>query len=137
MPVIYQIVEGRELVRTRCIGDVTFSEVLDHLRILERDIRRPEALDVLLDLTELTNLPRSEQLRVVSEEIGMLQPRVRFRACALVAPRDVVFGLARMFEAFAASRFEATRVCRSLGEAEDWLASRGTLPIGSEETQGE
>ena len=52
----------------------------------------------------------------------------------MVAPRDVVFGLARMFETFAASRFEVTRVCRSRAEAEEWLASRGTPPGSSEGT---
>jgi hypothetical protein len=125
MPVTYEIDQSSSIVRTRCIGNVTFAEVLDHLRTLERDARRPETLDVLLDLCELASMPQPDQLRAVSEEIGLLQPVVRFRACALVASRDVVFGYARMFEAFAASRFEATRVCRGREEAEEWLASRG------------
>lgn len=128
MPVIYEIDEGLGLVRTSCIGDVTFAEVLDHLFVLQKDTRRPAALDVLLDLSELSSLPRPGQLRSVSHEIGRLLPTVQFRACAMVAPRDVVFGLSRMFETLAAERFRATRVCRSRAEAEEWLASQRTPP---------
>ncbi len=128
MPVIYEIDKGSGLVRTSCVGEVTVREVLDHFRILERDSHRPAALDVLLDLTLLSSTPRPEQLRAVSEEIGRLDPSLQFRACAMVAPRDVVFGLSRMFETFAASRFQATRVCRSRTEAEEWLVSRRPEP---------
>jgi hypothetical protein len=129
MPVTYTIDPDRALVRTRCTGEVTLTEVLGHFAELARDPHRPDRLDVLLDLSELSSLPEPGQLRLVAHEIGTIEGEVRFRACAIVATQDVVFGLARMFEAFASTRFETTRVCRTLEEAEGWL--RGQAAIDS------
>jgi hypothetical protein len=122
MPVFYKI-GGDGIIRTRCVGDVTLDEVIDHFRVLERDPDCPDRLDVLLDLTEMGSVPRSDQLRAVSREIGRIQDRVRFGACAIVACTDVLFGMSRMFEVFAQERFRETCVFRAVDEAEAWLHS--------------
>jgi hypothetical protein len=128
VPVHYQI-DGGRLIRTRCVGEVTFSEILDHFRLLERDPGRPDHLDVLLDLGALESLPLPGQLRRVSHEIEQIQPTVRFGACAIVATKDIVFGLARMFVVFAEGRFRVMQVFRDAENAEAWLeAQRSPLP---------
>ena len=66
MPVHYEIDEARSLIRTRCTGYVTLSEVLDHFHRLEAQAISPLRLDVILDLSEITSLPTSDQLRTVS-----------------------------------------------------------------------
>ena len=124
MPVIYEIDENAGLIRTRCVGELSFSEVTDHFRVLESDPRCRESLDVLLDLSGLTSLPTPDQLRAISAELGWIRPKVQFRCCAVVAPQEVLFGLSRMFEVVAAERFRRTRVFRRVDEAEDWLRSR-------------
>jgi hypothetical protein len=121
MPVTYEIDKKRGIIRTRCVGDVTFEEVLGHFRTLVSDPDCPERLDVLLDLSAQTILPNSGQLRGVSQEIAKVRDRVRFDACAIVAPSDALFGLIRMFEVFAEGQFRATRVFRAVEEAEAWL----------------
>ena len=98
-------------------------QVVDHFRMLEEDPACPGRLDVLLDLSETTSLPESTQLKVVSDEIGRIRSTIQFGACAIVATRDALFGMARMFEVFAAERFHETRVFRILDEAEQWLAT--------------
>ena len=123
VPVTYQIDVDTGLIRTRCVGDPTFFEVLDHFRVLEGDPNCRDGLDVLLDLSELSSTPTPDQLRAVSAEIERIRPRVQFGACAVVAPRDVLFGLSRLFEAVAAERFRRMSVFRRVEEAEDWLRS--------------
>ena len=124
MPVAYEIDTAKALIHTRCIGDVTLTEVIDHFRQLARDPNCPARLDVLLDLTEDTTIPKSEELRVVTAEIASVRGRVQFGACAIVAPRDALYGMLRVFQVFSEEVFRETRVFRSLPEAEEWLPSQ-------------
>jgi hypothetical protein len=124
MPVSYRIDQGNGIIRTRCGGNVTFEEVVDHFRVLEQDPNCPNRLDVLLDLTEMTSIPSSDQLQAVSRVIGGIEETVRFDTCAIAASSDVVFGMSRVFEVLARKRFRTTCVFRSVDEAEAWLLSR-------------
>lgn len=121
MPVIYQIDKTRKLIRTQCIGAVTFKEVTDHFRLLEQDPDCPERLDVLLDLTAMGSMPESIELMAVSQEIGRIRGRVRFNACAIVVQTDALFGMIRMFEVFVEGQFDLTKVFRTVNDAETWL----------------
>jgi hypothetical protein len=58
-------------------------------------------LDVLLDLSETTSLPGRIELRAVTTEIARIRPFVSLGRLAIVASRDALFGMARMFQAFA------------------------------------
>ena len=121
MPVTYQIDHGRHCVHTKCTGPTTLAEVLGHFAVLIQDPECPERLDVLLDLSEMTSLPASDQLRAVASEIARIVPRVQFLNCAIIAPKDALFGMARMFEVFAEQHFTATRVFRTKEEGAIWL----------------
>ncbi len=124
MPITYQLDKIHRLIRTQCVGNVTFEEVIDHFQVLEQEPECPNRLHVILDLSQLTSLPESDQLRLVSREIGRISERVQFEACAVVACTDVIFGMARMFEVFAEKHFLMTRIFRALNEAENWLVSQ-------------
>lgn len=128
MPVTYEIDAARPLIRTKCTDAVTFDEVIGHFRALEADPGVGGRLDVLLDLSELTSIPESPQLRVVADRVGRLLTKVDWGACAIVAERDVLFGMSRIFEVFAQSSFAATHVFRGRAEAEAWLASQRPTP---------
>lgn len=121
MPVTYRIDQTRRRIHTRCAGDVQLAEVQQHFVTLSQDPACPDSLDVLLDLSEMTNLPSSDQLGAVTVELARVAPRVRFRYCAIIAPRQALFGMARMFEVFAEKYFLATRVGRSVADGERWL----------------
>ena len=124
MPVKYQIDKANRIIRTRCTGQVTIEEVVNHFRELERDPDCPDHADVLLDLSEETSIPEKANLQEVADEIRRIRGRVQFGTCAIVACTDALFGMLRMFEVFAEQYFRETRVFRSLDEAEIWLASR-------------
>jgi hypothetical protein len=131
MPVTYQIDPARHLIRTKCIGPITLQEVLQHFQDLKADLSRPEWLDVLLDLDELTSLPSSAELRTVAHAVSAVRPTLEFRDCAICAPTDAIFGMLRVWEVFTEQFFRATQVFRSLEEAERWLELR---PPGTSHT---
>jgi hypothetical protein len=124
MPVTYKIDRANGLIRTRCIGDVTLEEVIDHFRVLGRDPECPSYLNVLLDLSQQTSLPKTDNLRDVAHAVNRIRGHVRFGACAIVACTDAMFGMLRMFEVFVEHYFRQTSVFRTLPEAEVWLASQ-------------
>jgi hypothetical protein len=123
MTIVYEIDREWGLIRTRCTGDVTFPEVIQHFRDLQGDDSLPPRLDVLLDLTGMDSIPESNQLDTIAQEVEALKPKIEWGACVVVADRDVLFGMSRVFQAFAQEQFSASNVVRDLDEAERWLAS--------------
>jgi len=126
MAVTYQLDRERGLIETLCTGEVTLDEVLHHFQELEADASLPERLDVLLDLGPMTSLPESEQLREVTRAVDRLKTRVAWGTCAIVARRDALFGMSRMFQILAEGLFARSRVFREREAAEDWLACSGS-----------
>ena len=129
MPVTYRLDPDEEIITTTCSGVATIEEVLEHFEALESDHALPERLDVLLDLVDMTSTPDTSQLKEVVHALD--RPEVRWGACAIVASRDVVFGMLRMFEVFAEGKFESTRVFREREQAWSWLRSeRSRMRLG-------
>ena len=124
MPVTYRIDKINRVIYTRCIGDVTLAEVIDHFRQLERDPKCPDRLDVLLDLAKQVTIPEKENLQDVASEIWRVKPRVQFGICAIVARTDTLYGMLRMFEVFVERYFGETFVFRTKRQALAWLGSR-------------
>ena len=124
MPVTYQIDANTKTVRTTCIGPVMLEDVIEHFHTLQQDPSCPSHLDVLLDVSGITSLPEKHELRTVTRTIAEISGRVTFGDCAIVASRDAVFGMMRMFEVFAQQYFRLTRVFRTVSEAEAWLAQQ-------------
>src|SRR4051794_17428858 len=104
MPIRYKIDRRTALISTTCSGDVTLADVLDHFETLARDGDCPSRLDVFLDLRPMTSSPSAGEMRRASDVIGAL-PKLHFGACAVVAQRDVLYGMARMFSVFAEQFF--------------------------------
>jgi hypothetical protein len=129
MPISYKIEWESGLIHTRCVGFVTFEEVAGHFRELDADPLVPPRLDVLLDMSEMSSLPETPQLKDVAVELERLQGRVEWGAWAIVASGDALFGMSRMFQVFAERNFPVSRVFRDLGEARSWLASVALDPV--------
>lgn len=123
MPITYEFDRESGLLHTTCAGNVTFDEVLEHFRQLEDDASLPSRLDVLLDLSTMESLPESDQLRSVASEVDRLRTRVQFGAFAIVASRDALYGMIRMFQVFAEAHLASSQVFRERGAAERWLES--------------
>jgi len=124
MPVTYSIDAPGKMIRTTCSGPVKLEEVLDHFRTLQDDPVCTGQLDVLLNLSEVESLPQTTQLTNVTAAVSLVREKVEFRFCAIVASRDAMFGMMRIFEVFAGKYFRAIQVFRGAPEAEDWLAGQ-------------
>lgn len=129
--VTYVIDKTRRLIRTSCIGPVTLADIVEHFRKLKDDPDCAGHLDVLLDVHEADLLPDSNQLRLVDSHVAAARENVEFGICAIVADRDAMFGMMRMFGVFTQRNFRAIRVFRELLEAEAWLTSQGTDDVAS------
>ena len=121
MPISYSTDPDFGFVHTKCAGEVTLQEVLGHFGVLGAYPTLPARVNVLLDMAEMESLPESRQLLTVVNEIRRLSSRVEWRACAIVATSDALFGMSRMFEVFAEQQFARTRVFRDLSMARNWL----------------
>ena len=127
MSVTYKIDADKRTVRTKCVGRVTLQEVINHFRTLQQDSNCPDRLDVFLDLSEVDSLPETVQLSTVVGEMKRIGSQIRFGACAILASRDAVFGMMRVFEVMAEECFRVTRTFRVANEAEVWLVSQQSL----------
>lgn len=120
--VTYRLDRSKGLLETRCVGPVNLPDVMEHFARLRADPDLPEQLDVLLDLTEMTSVPEAGQLRQVAYAVAGLAATLRLRAIAVVASRDVLFGMSRVFGAFIDEQLERVRVFRAVDDARRWLA---------------
>jgi len=136
VPVTYAIDAGKRTIRTRCFGDLTLQEILDHFRALEQDPDCPERLHVFLDVSQVDSVPTTHEISTAAFELKRIRDRVRFDACAIVATGDAIFGMMRMFEAMAGEYFCATRTFRVAAEAEAWLALQQELSERKTERNG-
>ena len=131
MPVTYAIDAVRGIIRTSCISPLMLAEVVGHFRTLASDPECPPDLDVLLNVSEADSPPERNQLDAVTDELIALRGKVRFGICAIVASRDAMFGMMRMFEVVAGPYFRMVRVFRDAGAAEAWVLAQRAA-VGSE-----
>jgi hypothetical protein len=71
-------------------------------------------------------LPESRQFEPINAELAAVRAKAQFGICAIVATRDAMFGMMRMFEVMARPYFLATRVFRDRLQAETWLMAQRT-----------
>jgi hypothetical protein len=121
MPVTYSIDPVEKIIRTRCSSPLTFEQVIGHFRELQQDPVCAGYLDVFLDVSEADALPESGQFGAITAELAVVRAKAQFGICAIVATRDAMFGMMRMFEVLARPYFLATRVFRVRLQAEAWL----------------
>jgi len=124
MPVTYSIDTPGKIIRTTCSRPLKFEEVIEHFQTLQKDPACTGYLDVVLDVSDAEATPESSQLGSVKAELAAVREQVQFGICAIVAGRDAMYGMMRVFEVFAGQYFRAIRVFHGSAEAEAWLASQ-------------
>jgi len=118
--------EGSLLVFTGS-GVLTAPEIIDATRKLVKcgnDIRDVRLTLVLFD--QVTKVEVSaDDVRRLSEVDKRLMRLIPRTAIAIVAPKDELFGLSRMWEMLVGIPGWETRVFRTAAEAETWLRAAG------------
>lgn len=132
MPVSITITDGGLGVLLVAEGDLTFQEVLDangrffiehadafpHCRYWFADYSQVEHTDV--DFTQIRHLA------AMHVNVAKLNPQL---VVAVHSSADFIFGMARMWESFAADTGWKTQVFRSAEEAKAWVRACVNLPL--------
>jgi len=124
VPIIYKIDTCQRTIRTTCSGHLTLQEVVEHFQELYADPSCPNQPLVFLDLREVKSLPESRQLSTVVGAMKKIRHRIQFDACAILASRDALFGMMRIFEAISEEVFRVTCTFRDAEQAEEWLEAQ-------------
>ena len=122
MPFEFELDCEIRVIRSRGFGVFTDDDLLDHLEIM-----RALFADGTLDSTwaQVADFSAVESLQDVSWEGIWRQaslnpwPKVSFRA--VIAPSEVAFGLARMYQLLCEDKGENVRIVRSKAEALAWI----------------
>ncbi len=118
MPASYRIDKARGVVFSHYSGLLTDDDILDHQRRLKADPEFDPTFRQLLDMREI------EELTATAEGIRQLargNPFISGSRRGGVASKDVVFGMARMFEMMREQMGDEFRMFRSMDAALDWL----------------
>lgn len=137
IPISYTIDAKNGLLLSVGRGVVTTRELFDYLKAQVRDPTVP------LPLRDLHDLRRVERFDVGGRDLRQIvaglqhdPQRLRDARLAIIAPRDHVFGMYRMFQLLSEhaptveelrrqGRAPEVRVFRKSGEAREWLLSAG------------
>ena len=122
MPCGYTIDLARSLVLSRAWGVLSDAELFAHARALKLDTRFSPTSQQLVDFGGVTSLYVT--VDGVRTMVG-LNPWGRGSRRAAVAPSDLAFGLARMYEALTQLEHGEFQVFRTMNEAMEWLGLTG------------
>ena len=123
MPVFFYFKPEYNLVVCRQVGVVEDEEFLTSYRSLFEGDRFDPSMDLVVDLRRADSSKRSREAiqsfaRYLKEWMKRTDKRSRV---AVIAPKDVSFGMARMYEAYAESAHRDFTVLREADAALEWL----------------
>jgi hypothetical protein len=123
MPITYQIRTDEKLLIFSHSGVVKDDEFLSFYKTLYEDNRFDKSFNTLVDLRRAESVVRSAAaLNAFAEYVQQQYANITARPkVAVVAPKDVSFGLARMYAAFSETVPWEFIVFRDAGAALAWL----------------
>ncbi len=127
MPILYSIRSKEGLVITRHFGTVGDQELIDTYRQLFNQPDYDPTYNKLVDLRATDSVERSvKSLECMADlvKIGHACSTARCKT-AIVAPHDLSYGLARVYQVLVEDSPEETKVFRDMPNALDWL---GVVP---------
>ena len=124
MAAFYKIDKERRLVMSTGSGVLTLADLMAHQEKLLADPDFSPDFSQLWDLTNIT------EVELTSKDVHRLAQRSIFSPDsrrAILVSRDLVFGLARMFEIYRDILGEnGIRVFRNLDDALEWVLAKNT-----------
>lgn len=127
MPVVSFVDPERRLVVSRAIGVLTDRDLAEH----HRTIRRTRGFEpTFSQIYDFRDVERVEVTTTAVERFSGESPFGAGARRAFVAGSDLVFGLARMYQALVEPQGHVLRVFRDFDEACAWLGvDPTTLPV--------
>ena len=124
MPVNHEIDEDRNLVIARVTGSVDEKTLLEHLTRVKQDARLRPGYRSWFDLSEADPGDfGGDFVRRAADVAARFDERTGKARVAILAPGDLLFGLARMYSLMVGPLQRDVRVFRSEAEARDWLCA--------------
>jgi hypothetical protein len=118
MPCAYTIDLTRSLVLSRGWGVVTDRELLAHVRTLTADPHFARDFRQLADLRDVTDVQVAAS---TIREMARLNPFGAGARRAVVVTKDVVFGMARMYQILSDESSDELQIFRKVDDALQWL----------------
>jgi hypothetical protein len=118
MPVSYQIHKQIRLVVIKFVGEVTVKDILDDRMRISRDADFDPSFNQLLDFRGATSITLSYSTIWGLARNTVFKPGIKK---AIIAPNDVSYGFARMYEGFSSGLHQQIYVFRRADEAFKWL----------------
>jgi hypothetical protein len=114
---------ARNLVRINVNGRDTAADNQRRIREITNDLSWSPGMDVLVDFTGTTDFDISaEGIGAIAMTQGQIDPLIGGGRLAVVASREPIYELSRLFEVLAERKGSMrVRVFRELVEAEEWL----------------
>ena len=120
MPVSHLIDHDKMIILVTIEGVVSDEDIIEH----QRKTRNDPALDPSFgQLADLSNIRKLEITAQGVQKFTSMEFSTEWSRRAFVAPNDVSFGFARMFQMMRDSDQEQTEVFRSMEGAHQWLSS--------------
>jgi len=117
-----KINKNRKLAKVSAYGNVN---VLELKEIFHETVRHKDweaGFDMLCDYRKIEKFPvTSGDINDMTEWQTSIDALIGQGKCAVVASRDFVFGMNRMWEILSADRSQQVRVFRKIKEAVSWL----------------
>ena len=124
MPIAYEIDAANSIVRVRLTGSLRLDEVVRAVEALLGDPGLEPGTKILSDHSGLEEIATTSLVKSVVPLLERLAERLGPFRCAVLAPRDASYGMARMAGMMA--EWTRAEVCafRTLDQAEEWLLQR-------------
>jgi len=123
MPFKYEIIESKKLLYAKATGKVTFSELMNHLDEVCQDPKYKAPMKKLVDYRQIKKMDISmdEQERF-AEKKASVNELFSGEKCAIVAPSNFGFALARVHAELSESSNRYTSIFRDFNEGLKWLS---------------
>ena len=122
MPLKYEIIEDKKLLYAKAIGEVTICDLMNHLDELCQNPKYKTPMKKLVDFRQIKkmDIAMHEQERFAAKKTS-LNEFFGGEKCAIVAPTDFGFALARVHGALIEGSNIDTSIFRDFNEALTWL----------------
>jgi hypothetical protein len=104
----------------RAAGSVTYDQVQVLLRELRAHPLMRAGVSIIVDARDVDSVPTTSELRVIAVDLKTVFD-LGLEAVAIVADQTFVYGVARMFAAFAEALGQNVHAFRCADEAHAWL----------------
>ncbi len=122
MPLTYRIIPEKRLVHVIGTGVVRFSELMLHINELAADQSYQPPMKKLVDYRKLQRLDLSvSEIMAFAGRKNALKATFTSEQCAIVATKEINFGIARMHDAQIDQQEIETCTLKEMSAALEWL----------------